>query len=292
MDKLHALISLLDDPDEIIFLSVEKELLNLNVEIVPELEKVRNNTQDVDYQLRLEKLISSLLFEDIKKRFKEWIESPTEKLLYGAYLVSRFQYPNLVYENILEKINKIRKDIWLELNNNLTALEKIRIINYFLFDVHGFSRNNSNFTAPQNSYINDVLETRQGNPLSLSIIYAVIAQSLGLPVYGVNLPKNFVLAYLDEKEVTPLLNTESEVSVLFYINPVNRGAVFGRNDILFFIHRQNLEPRLSYFMPCKNQDIVLRMLNNLQYSYSDLGNKEKSKQIRELMSLFQGNKEV
>ena len=286
MDKLAALISLLEDPDEDIFLSVEKELLKQSIDIVPELEKVRQTTKSVDFQNRLDKLIHSLQFEDIKNRFKDWIVSNEQNLLYGAYLVARYQYPNLKYDDILGKINKFRKDIWLELNNDLTALEKVRIINHFLFEVHGFSRNNSNFMAPQNSFINDVFDTKKGNPVSLSIIYAVVAQNLGMPIYGVNLPKNFVLAYVDETEAFPVLKQESDISVLFYINPINRGAVFGRNDILFFIHRQKLEPRMSYFIPCSNQDIILRMLNNLHYSYSDLRNKEKTTEIKELMALF------
>ena len=286
MDKINALITLLDDPDEEVFTSVEKEMMKHSIDIIPELEKAWGNTKDVNYQLRIENLIRSLQFADIKTRFKTWINSPDANLFYGAYLVSRYQYPKLNFDIVLEWLNKLLKEVWLELNNNLTALEKVRILNHILFDVHGFSSNDGNFMAPQNSYISDVFETRKGNPVSLSIIYSVIAQNLGMPIYGVNLPKNFILAYLDENLQPSTLNPEDISSALFYINPINSGAIFGQNDIMVFIHRQKLEPRFSYFLPCSNQDIILRMLNNLLYSYTDLGNKEKAMEIRELMSLF------
>lgn len=131
---------------------------------------------------------------------RNWLSVSEDDLLYGVYLVARYQYPELRYEDIDKKVNAIRKDVWLELNDHLTALEKVRIINHILFDVHEFGRNNTNFMAPQNNFISDVLDSRKGNPVSLSVLYSVIAQRSGVPVYGVNLPKNYVMAYLDEGE--------------------------------------------------------------------------------------------
>lgn len=287
-NKIQALISLLDDPSDEIFNTVEGELLKEEVNIVPELEKAWESTLDANYQKRLENLIHTLQFKDVKDRLRNWLEHSVDDLLYGAWLVSKYQYPELKYDDINERINQLRKEVWLELNDHLTALEKVRIMNHILFDVHGFSRNNSNFMAPQNSFICDVFDTRKGNPISLSVIYSVIAQRLGLPIFGVNLPKNFILCYLDDTGGLPFTNKSGDVSVLFYINPINKGAVLGRKEIEFFIKQQKLEPRLSYFVPCPNQEIVQRMLNNLLYSYETLGNPEKAEEIRELLSLFSG----
>ncbi|MFW5754894.1 MAG: transglutaminase-like domain-containing protein, partial [Marinilabiliaceae bacterium] len=238
-DKLKALIALLDDPNEEVFNSVEGELLKEEVEIVPELERAWEVQEDNFLQQRIENIIHSLQFRDVRKRFKNWLLYEENDLLKGAWLVARYQYPELTYEEVNNGINSLRKDIWLELNEHLTALEKVRIINHILFDVHGFSRNNSNFMSPQNSFICDVLDTRKGNPLSLSIIYSVIARRLGLPVYGVNLPKNFILAYMDEPASGPGIDDQKGASsVLFYINPVNKGAVLGKKEIEHFIKQQ------------------------------------------------------
>jgi regulator of sirC expression with transglutaminase-like and TPR domain len=288
-NKIQALISLLDDPSEEIFTTVEGELLKEEVDIVPELEKAWEMAIDSNYQKRLENLIHNLQFRDVKERIRKWLSSPEDDLLYGAWLVSKYQYPELKYEDLNDKINQLRKEIWLELNDSLTALEKVRIINHVLYDVHNFSRNNSNFMAPQNSFICDVFDTHKGNPISLSVIYSVIAQRLGLPILGVNLPKNFILCYLDDTGNLPYPDKTGDVPILFYINPINKGAVLGRKEIEFFIRQQKLDPRLSFFTPCPNPDIVQRMLNNLLYSYETLGNPEKAEEMRELLSLFPGN---
>jgi regulator of sirC expression with transglutaminase-like and TPR domain len=288
-NKIQALISLLDDPSEEVFSTVEGELLKEEVDIVPELEKAWETTYDANYQKRLENLIHNLQFRDVKERIRKWLENSEEDLLYGAWLVSRYQYPELKYEDLNDKINQLRKEIWLELNDHLTALEKVRIINHVLYDVHNFSRNNSNFMAPQNSFISDVFETRKGNPISLSVIYSVVAQRLGLPIMGVNLPKNFILCYLDDTGNLPYTDKTGEAPILFYINPINKGAVLGRKEIEFFIRQQKLEPRHSFFAPCPNHEIVQRMLNNLLYSYETLENPEKAEEIRELLSMFSGN---
>src|SRR5690554_606236 len=168
-NKVLALISLLDDPSDEIFSTVEGELLKEEVDIVPDLEKAWESTYDSTYQRRLENLIHTLQFKDVKGRLRQWLAAP-EDLLYGAWLVARYQYPGLRYEELDLKLNQLRKDVWLELNDHLTALEKVRVINHILFDVHGFGRNTTNFMAAQNSLICDVLDTRKGNPISLSVI--------------------------------------------------------------------------------------------------------------------------
>lgn len=284
-NKVLALITLLDDPSDEIFSTVEGELLKEEVDIVPDLEKAWESTYDSTYQRRLENLIHTLQFKDVKGRLRQWLAAP-EDLLYGAWLVARYQYPGLRYEELDLKLNQLRKDVWLELNDHLTALEKVRVINHILFDVHGFGRNTTNFMAAQNSLICDVLDTRKGNPISLSVIYSVVAQRLGLPVYGVNLPKNFILAYLDEGGDLVSGNKGEEISILFYLNPINKGAVLGRKEIEFFIKQQKLEPNPSYYLPCSNKDIVQRMLNNLVFAFESSNQPEKVEEIRELLSLF------
>ena len=281
-NKVQALISLLDDPSDEIFATVEGELLKEEVDIVPDLEKAWETTADAIYQRRLENLIHTLQFKDVKARLRSWLTVSEDELLYGAYLVAKYQYPDLKYEDVNNKINLIRKDVWLELNDHLTALEKVRIINHIFFDVHGFTRNNTNFMAAQNSLICDVLDTRKGNPVSLSVIYSVIAQRSGVPIYGVNLPKNFVMAYLDEGGDLASVNKGEEISVLFYINAINKGAVLGRKEIEFFVRQQKLEPSVSYYLPCSNKDIVQRMLNNLVYAFENSNQHEKVEEVKEL----------
>lgn len=282
---LNALINLLDDPNEEVFQSVEKELLKQNIEIVAALEKAWESSMDEMAQTRIENIIHHLQFKHIKVELGNWIDEGAEDLLYGAYLVAKYQFPSLEYAWVESQINEIRKDIWFELNDQLTSLEKVKVVNHIMYDVCKFSRNNINIMAAENNFINEVLLSKKGNPVALSVIYSVVCQRLGLPVYGVNLPKNFILAYLDIGEAKSVSLAQGEV--MFYINPINKGAVLGRKEIEFFLKQQKIQPQTNYFLPIRsNEEIVKRMLNNLLFAYESSNEVLKVKEISELMALF------
>ncbi len=279
-DKVQALISLLDDPNDLVFNSVEEELLKEEPDVIDELEKAWEvSTNDV-FQRRVENIIHYIQLRDVKSQLRKWLNDGAEDLLYGSFLVAKYQYPELSYDDLNQKIDRLRRDVWLELNDHLTSIEKVRIINHVLFDIHKFIRNNSNFFAPQNSYINEVVDTKKGNPISLSILYSVISQRLGLPVFGVNLPKNFILCYIDENSI------KEDDDILFYINPVNKGAILGRREIDYFLKQQKIISKPEYFTPCSNKEIIKRVLINLIYSYENQGNDIKKKELEDLMHIF------
>ena len=174
-DKVHALITLLDDPNEVVFSSVEEALLQEELDVIIELEKAWEGSENDMFQKRVENIIHTLQLKDVKSELRKWVKTGAENLLYGAFLLAKYQYPELNYEELNQQIDRLRRDVWLELNDHLTSIEKVRIINHVLFDIHKFIRNSSNFFSPQNSYINDVISSRKGNPISLSNIYSEIS---------------------------------------------------------------------------------------------------------------------
>jgi regulator of sirC expression with transglutaminase-like and TPR domain len=289
MDKreIMAMISLLDDTDKDVIDAVTGNLLRQGTSVIPELERVWEITLDEKLQLKLENLIQEIQFNTVKEDLTRWIKTGAEYILEGAYYVARFQFPEITLDRISEQIEAMRKDVWIEINNNLTALEKVKILNYVIFNLHKFTRNNIDFYSPQNSYINQVFETKKGNPISLSIVYLSVAWKLGLPIYGVNLPKNFILAYKDEFRHHDA-EDESE-DILFYINPYNRGAVLGRREIDYFITQQQLKFHPSFYVPCSNREIIIRLINNLILSYEKIGYAQKITRLNELLRVIESN---
>lgn len=281
-NELEALICLLDDPDEVVYSQIRNRLVSIGSDVIPALENAwEHNSFGVLFQNRVEEIVHDIQFASVFDQLKTWSNSGGPDLLEGLLLISRYQYPDLDEEPIRKTIDKLTKDIWLELNNNLTALEKVRVMNHMLFEVHGFGGNTTNYHAPQNSYLNNVVESRKGNPISLSAIYTIIANRLELPIFGINLPKHFVLAYVDLVSMQPGTPI-SEANILFYINPFSRGGVFSRKEIDFFLKQLDLKPDSKYFTPCNNLAIVRRILNNLTYSYNKLGYPDKVAEIEQL----------
>jgi len=279
------MIALLDDSDKEVIEAVTGNLMQQGTLVIPELEKAWESTLDEKLQVRLENLIQEIQFNRVKDDLNRWNKTGGEYILEGAFYVARFQFPEISMDKINDQIESIRKDVWIEINSNLTALEKVKILNYILFDLHKYSRNHSDFYSPQNSYINQVIETRKGNPISLSIVYLAVAWKLGLPIYGVNLPKNFILAYKDEYRHWD--STDESDDVLFYINPYNKGAVLGRREIDYFITQQQLKPLPSFYTPCSNRDIIIRLINNLILSYEKLGYAQKITRLKELLRVIE-----
>ena len=277
--EIRALINLLEDPDEEIYRQVSKVILSQGTEIIPELERTWEKSLNEKLQDRIENLIQEIHFGNIVEYLTSWVETEGQDLLEGAVIVAKLQYPDISLNYLNGIIDDLKQDIWLELNPNLTALEKVRIINHFLFDVHKFSGNIYNMYSPQNSYINQVLETKKGNPVSLSVVYLCIAQRLGIPLLGINLPRNFLIAYMDE-------NNSLEDPILFYINPYSKGSVVGKKELENFLIQQGVEPSEQHFKPCSNIDIIQRLILNLIMAYDKMGYKEKIIDFQKLLKII------
>ena len=286
-DSILALINLIDDPDESIYEHIHDRLLTYGPEAIPYLE---NSWEDQDFgllfQSRIESLIHEIQFEETKRKLKSWINSSEKDLLSGAIVVAKYQYPGLDEVQLRNQIDAIQKNIWLEINNKQTALEKVRIINKVFFGMHHFQGNAKTFHSPLNSYINTVIETKKGNPLSLSLLYSILAQNLNIPIYGVNLPNHFILAYMDEFAVNQFLPDTNDFGVLFYINPFSKGSIFDAEEIKEFLDGINQPHSRDYFEPCSNTAIIKRMLTNLIASFQEVGNSEKVNELIELRELF------
>lgn len=285
--SIKALVQLIDDPDDNVYEHVRDQIKRFGNEAIPYLE----NSWETEYygmlfQRRVEEIIHEIQFEDNKRQLQAWVNSSDKDLLEGALIIARFQYPGLDEESVHTSIQAIRRDIWLELNDNQTAFEQIKIFNRVFFGVHRFHGDTKHYHSPVNSYINTVLESKKGNPLSLCLIYSIVAQSLDMPVYGVNLPNHFVLAYMDEKRSSFMINEQNEFGVLFYINAFSKGVIFDTNEIKDFLNGSNLSHSREYFEPCSNSAIMKRMLSNLIASFQQIGNAEKVLELQELQSIL------
>ena len=279
--ELSALISLLDEPSNPVFDKIKEKILYYGIDAIPLLEDAWDNSFDNNIQSRIEEIIHSIQLSNLKDAFVNWKENNRLDLLEGFFLVSKYQYPDLNFDNLKEQVERIEKDIWLELNSNLTALEKIKVINHILFDINRFTGNKTNIDAPQNLFLNNLLETRKGNHLSLGILYIILAQKLGIPIFGVNLPQHFILAYMDEVQDEKIA-MEDENEVLFYINPFNKGAVFTQREIELFIKHLKLKPNSTFYKPCDNVAIIRRLLENIIENYNKLGYLDKVDELKEL----------
>lgn len=276
--EIHSLIRLIDDPDEKVFDRIRQELIARGEEAIPVLESAwEDSSLGLLFQERVETIIHQIQFEQVREGLESWALEGGRDLLEGVLWVNRYQYPDLDLEHINKIIGQIKKDIWIELREDLTAFEKVKVINHIIYAVHGFTGNKKNPHAPRNHYLNLLLETGNGSPLGLGILYLLIAQAFHLPIRGVDLPEHFILAYLDEYGVLTQLGKEGEV--LFYINPFSKGGIFEEKEIRSFLKQLKKEPDPSYFLPCDHIAIVRRLMLDLEEGYRRSGYEEKVEEL-------------
>ncbi len=268
--ELKALVSLLDDEDKQISSHVEEKILSLGKQAIPFLEQEWESNLNPHVQGRIEELIHTLQYELLKERLKEWYLSPDQDLLTGMWILATYQYPDLELEKLRQELEQIYYDTWLEFRPDLYPYDQVKVINSVLFNKLKFGANTKNFHSPGNSMINIVLESRKGNPITLCVIYMLVAQKLKLPVSGVNLPNLFILTYKDDKHQ-------------FYINAFNRGLIFSKQDIENYINELHLVPQASFYEPCNSLEIIRRALRNLVMSFEKIGEHAKAEEVKLLL---------
>lgn len=274
-NKLKALVSLLDDDDWEVAMLVEKEIRDLGGGVIPFLENQwESNEANPKLQQRIEDLIHEMQLSAAVERLSAWKDETPDDLLRGMWAVASYQYPSLMLEEVQSEMQNLLTDVWNTVRDDMHPNDQIRLLNQLFFDKYKFLPNTQNYHALSNSMINQVLGEKKGNPISLCVIYMLMAQHVKLPIYGVNLPNIFILTYKTD-------------SFQFYINVFNRGVVFNRNEIDHYIKQMHLEQRDSFYEPCSTIEIIKRVLRNLLLSYDKSGNTRNSDDVRKMLALFE-----
>ena len=276
-EEIDSLVRLLDDPDYVVYAAVTERLMNEGAAIVPYLESVWAQSENQQQQYRIEQLLQQLQSGLATSGLQEWIEGRYHNLLEGAYWVARQAYPNLMIAPLQTALDELVKDVWTSMDDDYTPLEKIQVLNHFFYHVHGYgSAKEDDFLRPQYGYIHRVIENKQGNPVSLSLLYLYVAQQAGLPLQAVCLPRNFLLAYM----------APDNEKLLFYINPFHLGASLKKTDIDFYFREMNITPRPEFYKPCTPCAAIRRLVEIQLFAYTREGNEEKENLFRNLLSLF------
>ncbi len=283
--EISALFNLIDDPDEEVFGAVSEKIVGYGKPIIPNLEHLWETTPNENVQERIEIIIHRLHYRDLSEDFRQWSVSGHHDLMLGALLASKFQYPDLSTTPVLQEIEKIRRNIWLELNNYLTPLEQINIVTSILYSYYGLKGGETSYADSNEFLIHKVLESKRGNQLSNGILYLILCELLDIPVRAINIPKQFVVAYFkpgysDEKLENPLQKIE------FFIDPTS-GQVFTHKDVESYFKRISVPPTSVYFRPVPNKRVVQTLLEEMAKCFNEEKLIYKQKELIELAGLLE-----
>ena len=282
--EISALFHLIDDPDEEVFTTVSDRIISFGKEIIPNLESLWENTPAEEVQERIESLIHRLHYKELHFDFQEWSRKEYQDLIEGALLVSRFKYPDLHTSPIIQEIEKFRRNIWLELNSYLTALEQVNVVNKILFSYHKFKGVEISYQHHEEFLVNKVIETKRGNSITNGILYQYLCQMLDIPVKAVNIPRQYILAYFDTSN--DYFSTQTpEYKIHFYIDPMT-GQIFTQKDVENYFKRINVTPVASYFKPLSHRRILQFLLEEYSKCFDNETDRYKQFEILRLSELL------
>ncbi len=212
--------------------------------------------------------------DPLKAQLRAWKAGGATDLPEGMRLVAAYGYPDLTPKTWQARLAKLYKEVAAAYVPADDPQKRVENLNEVFFGRLGFRANTHHFHAPENSFLNVVLDTRQGMPITLCVLYQLAGNHLGLPLYGVNLPNLFILTYK-----TP--------ETQFYVNVFNRGILFSRADIDNYIGQLNLPPADVFYQPCTPLDVVARVLRNLALAYDRLGEAPKRDDMEALLAALE-----
>ncbi len=283
-NEISALFNLIDDPDEEVFGAVSNKIVGYGKTIIPNLEHLWETTPNEQIQERIELIIHKLHYTDLSEDIRQWNVSGHHDLLIGALLVSKFQFPELTTSPVLLEVEKIRRNIWLELNNYLTPLEQIRIVTGILYSYYSLKSAEVSYSEVNDFLIHKVIESKKGNQVSNGLLYLIICELLDIPVRAIGVPKQFVLAYF--KPGYSNENTEDYLSQIeFFIDPSN-GMVFTHKDVQAYFKRISVPPVQSYFKPLANKRVVQHLLEELSKCFDNEKDYYKKEELMKLANLL------
>ncbi len=114
-------------------------------------------------------------------------------LLEAAIALAQDEYPELDIQQVLGDVDQLLERLKRRIPEGAAALHRLRLLNHFFFRELNFAGNINNYYEPDNSYLNAVLRTRKGIPVSLAVLWMELAQGVGLPARGVGFPGHFMV---------------------------------------------------------------------------------------------------
>ena len=282
--ELSALFHLIDDPDEDVYNAVCDKIVSFGKEIIPNLEHLWETISDEDTQERIEMLIHRLHLRDLTEDFIKWKDGEAD-LLSGALLIAKYHYPEMEAEQTLKEIEKLRRNIWLELNSYLTPMEKINVLNSIFYNYYKQKGVEISYDSPDTFLINKTIESKKGNAISNGIIYLILCEQLDIPVRAINIPRQFILGFFDQQyaALNPVGHASEKIN--FYIDPLS-GQMYSHKDIENYFKKLSVPPVTSYFRPISNKRVIQFLLEELSKCYDNDRNQYKMNELLSFANLL------
>ncbi|MCM8811616.1 MAG: transglutaminase-like domain-containing protein [Candidatus Omnitrophica bacterium] len=253
-----ALLKLLADDDPNIVASARAKLLEYGEQAIAPLEAALKKEKDPALQKKIEQTIREIRLETVTQEWQGFSSLPDDKLDLekGVFLLAKVSYPGMDAKGYGRRLDEIAHQVRSRIRPSSRLKTQLGILNDYLFKQQKFKGNWDDYFDPENSFLNRVMDRKLGIPISLSVLYLLIANRLKLPLKGVGIPGHFMLKYEGEG---------GEV----YLDAFNEGRFLTRSECIQFIVEAGYPYQPEFMKGVGDREILARMLRNLILIYID-----------------------
>lgn len=273
--QIRALIRLLSDEDERIVRTISGKLITIGPPAVPLLQEAE--IEQPEMADRIASVLEEIHWGKIEDELGELSALPDHAihLEAGAFLIARHAYPTLDAAYYRDKLDTMAHEVHARIGCRTSGEETVNALNRYIFAEQGFKGNTKNYYEADNSYLNRVMDRRVGIPISLSVVYLLIGQRLGLPLFGIGMPGHFLVKY------------ESERYKVF-IDCFNGGALLTEKNCARFLTEAGYGFDDKYLQPISVRAMLSRMVKNLLAIYSKTNDHITTSRLTKFMTILGG----
>jgi regulator of sirC expression with transglutaminase-like and TPR domain len=264
----EALLRLLGDDDPEVYTAVRERLVSFGPEVCNWLRphalssdpQVRRHSQEIILHFERREADREFLVFCLRKGEDLDLES-------GALLLARTTYPSINIEGYRALLDSIAEGVAPHLVAGMKPRQVLGVINHHLFKELGFRGDEATYFDPKNSYLNQTLDRRKGNPISLCCIYLLVGRRLRLPIAGIGLPGHFVCRYQSSLDSV-------------YIDAFDQGRLLTKADCVQFLLHSAFGMHEQFLAPVSPRRMLMRMCGNLHQSYLHLEAKDDARRMQ------------
>lgn len=271
--EIKSLVYLLDDPDPYVQSEVRNRLFELGETAVPLLDEHKNAIADQEERTLINEIIQWITYSSVEEDFLDVLAGgldTLEQLEEAIFILARFDNPTLRTREYQQKLDQFARMIADDVRYSLSDVQKMHKVLDLVFTDLEFSGSTTEYYSPENSYLNKVIDRREGLPISLALVVLFIARRLELPFRGVGMPVHFMLMYQSDQE---------EV----FIDPFDHGKIVSYNQCYYFLKQNGVSPKSEHFRPASYAAILARTIRNLINSYERQEADHKAENLRKLL---------
>jgi regulator of sirC expression with transglutaminase-like and TPR domain len=207
--------------------------------------------------------LTELRFSDPVAEFRGFIQSLNYELETGSLLLARTVLPETDVGECATELDRLAARCRELIAEPASARERCRVLNRVLFHEAGFRGNTEHYTDPLNSFLPQVLARRKGIPISLGIVYLLVAQRIGLELEPVGMPGHFLIGCFTD-------------GAPFFIDAFEQGAFRNAPELFLVLRAQGIEPDVFHLAPTPVREVLARCCRNLVNHYASAGDEARS----------------